>query len=1091
MKQDHLHCAPCPYYKRGYVQGEGPLDSKLLFIGEAPGQDESFRSHRPFTGPAGMELDRFLKAIRISREDIYLTNLVKCVPPGNEDPVPEVIKRCSHYLEQEIVQVQPSTIVTVGGVALHYFLPNTNLEMIWGIPQELNHSWVSQLFPLYHPALGLHQTRMLPMIEEGFNRLGLWLSGNPIWEEDTVKTVYLKLPKAESSWNTFYNIAVDTETTWDGHPLYIQMSGVEGVAMLAEGKMEGLKEILERSDLTVLMHNSMFDLGVLHKLDIHPSRVVDTMVMAYLLGDLPQGLKALAYRLCGMEMRDYQEVVGDRGQDKAKEYLELAAIIPWPDPPHVLEFKDGEPHVRKPQNITKKILRALKDAEKGTVDLQERWGKMEGREEVEGEMGVMPGADLRDVPEDKAIHYACRDADATRRIYPILKRRIKDEGLEGVLEMDMGVIPMVLEMQRVGIKVDPTEMGKVDVLLEHKMMVEEREIQKLLGYHINPGSPPQVAAMMDKEGIEVKKRRGKSGQQSTGKEFLAPLRKIYPVIDHIMMWSSYETLRSTFTNVLPNLIGTDGRIHTTIKVTRTSTGRLAMENPSLQNIPVRSEEGRMIRDAFVAEDGYGLCSFDYCLAGGTKIITNRGEVPIMHVEVGDGVLSVVDTDGPKPTLTLNTVKKIVCVGVQEMWEVGLEDESTVRCTSDHKWRGYHGGWVKTSDLKVGDRLSHVKEGRSGRYPTWYIYTHCNYRKKHTLTSEWKLGPVPDGYHCDHKDEDYLNWKSDNLQYIPKGENYSQGGKRYWKEVKNGDRSDEKRLAELRKGLKRRRAYMGEGNPNFGKRKANHRVAWVVRVASERAYQITVAKDHNYVLANGLVSKNSQIELRILAHMSRDVGMINAFLSGYDLHTATASEMFGIPMDQVGDYEHRRPAKTVNFGIPYGITAMGLMDTMNTEGAQGWTEDSCQDLINRWFRARPGVDDFMEECKAHARRYGYITDMFGRRRWTPEVHSSSKKIVEEGLRYAMNQPIQSGAQGVIKLAMARIWKELLPYVEPGVVRPLLQIHDDLLFEVREKEAGWVIPVIQGMMEGVVKLSIPAPVDPKVGERWGSMKKVISN
>jgi len=847
VKQDHLHCAPCPYYKRGYVQGEGPLDSKLLFIGEAPGQDESFRSHRPFTGPAGMELDRFLKAIHISREDIYLTNLVKCNPPGNEDPVPEVIKRCSHYLEQEIVQVQPSTIVTVGGVALHYFLPNTNLEMIWGIPQELNHSWVSQLFPLYHPALGLHQIRMLPMIEEGFNRLGLWLSGNPIWEEDTVKTVYLKLPKAESSWNTFYNIAVDTETTWDGHPLYIQMSGVEGVAMLAEGKMEGLKEILERSDLTVLMHNSMFDLGVLHKLDIHPSRVVDTMVMAYLLGDLPQGLKALAYRLCGMEMRDYQEVVGDRGQDKAKEYLELAAIIPWPDPPHVLEFKDGEPHVRKPQNITKKILRALKDAEKGTVDLQERWGKMEGREEVEGEMGVMPGADLRDVPEDKAIHYACRDADATRRIYPILKRRIKDEGLEGVLEMDMGVIPMVLEMQRVGIKVDPTEMGKVDVLLEHKMMVEEREIQKLLGYHINPGSPPQVAAMMDKEGIEVKKRRGKSGQQSTGKEFLAPLRKIYPVIDHIMMWSSYETLRSTFTNVLPNLIGTDGRIHTTIKVTRTSTGRLAMENPSLQNIPVRSEEGRMIRDAFIASLGYTLLSFDY----------------------------------------------------------------------------------------------------------------------------------------------------------------------------------------------------------------------------------------------------SQIELRILAHMSRDVGMINAFLSGYDLHTATASEMFGIPMDQVGDYEHRRPAKTVNFGIPYGITAMGLMDTMNTEGAQGWTEDSCQDLINRWFRARPGVDDFMEECKAHARRYGYITDMFGRRRWTPEVHSSSKKIVEEGLRYAMNQPIQSGAQGVIKLAMARIWKELLPYVEPGVVRPLLQIHDDLLFEVREKEAGWVIPVIQGMMEGVVKLSIPAPVDPKVGERWGSMKKVISN
>lgn len=853
MKQDLSICSPCPYYKRGYVQGYGDPNAKLMFIGEAPGMDESFRSHQPFTGPAGLELDRFLHDIGISRDDIYLTNVVKCNPPGNEDPKQEVIDRCVHYLNREVGMIHPEVIVTLGAVALRRFLPRLSLDIVWGVPQFVGDWNIPDLtpqphwiFPIYHPALGLHQTRMLPMIEEGFKRLGLWLSGNKVWEEDCVVAKYDKEELLSRDWHTFASVAVDTETTWDGNPLCVQFSGKEGEATLYECNneiwMKGRKQILEHPDLHTIMHNAMFDLEVLHQLDIHPAHIEDTMVMAYLLGDLPQGLKPLAYRLCGMDMKEYGEVIKGKGNTKAQEYLESASCLEWPDPPQVLEFKEGIPHVKKPQNIGKKIQRALNDHRKAPGSLQERWKGMEGTEVVTLALGPLPGADLRDVEEQEAITYACKDADATRRIYPILKHRIEDEGLQEAYEMDMGIIPMLLEMQRNGITVDKGALTKVGTTFERNMMDKERELQKTIGYHINPGSSQQVAEMMDKRGIQGRKRRGKSGQQSTGVEILEPLRAEYPEIGLILDWRKYETLMSMFIDVIPKLVREDGKVHTTIKNTRTITGRLAMENPNLQQQPVRTEESRLIRNAFVASPGYGLASFDY----------------------------------------------------------------------------------------------------------------------------------------------------------------------------------------------------------------------------------------------------SQIEMRVIAHESQDKEMIRIFLAGLGIHEETAAQMFHIPVDQVEEMKHRYPAKRTGFGILYGISGQGLAIQMEAVGAKGWTAASCDDLIAAWFTVFWGVANWQEETKAHARRYGWVADMFGRRRLTPEVHSTNKKIREEGLRYAMNQPVQSGAQGVIKKAMVRLWQELLTQLPVGIVRPLLQIHDDILIECKEGEE-WVLPIIQEMMETAVKLSIPTPVEPKIGERWGSMQK----
>lgn len=839
--QNPIHCGACPYRGRGYVAGRGSGD--ILFIGEAPGQDEAFRSHRPFTGPAGQEFDRLLQGIHVDREDVYVTNLVKCNPPGNEDPHPEVIERCRYYLEREIEEVQPKVIVSLGAVALRYFNPSLSLEMVWGIPQE----WSGfDLFPLYHPALGLHMPRMLPMIYQGFDRLSRWLDGKVVWTPDTVVPNYKHLYHYDIG--DPGTVGVDTESTWDGEPLYCQVSRAEGVARLVEASdHQGVGWVwgmTERSDTTTVLHNSMYDLEVLHKMGIHPTNVVDTMVMAYLLGDLPQGLKALAYRLCGMEMMSYEEVIGTRGQDKIRDYMEVASCLMWPDPPQELEVRKGIPHIKNPQNIGKKILRALNSPMKAPGSLQERWNTMSGTETVTQVLGPLPGADLRDVPEAESLTYACRDSDATLRVYNTLMPRIRDEGLEGVLEMDMGIIPMVLEMQRNGINVDLGALEEVGVLLHSLMAEQERTLYSLLGYDINPGSSPQVAAMLENEGIEAKTKRGKSGARSTGVKVLEPLRKDYPVVATILEWRKFETLYSMFVHPMPGMVRGDGKVHTTIKTTRTITGRLAMESPNMQNIPTRTKEGTMLRNVFTASPGYLLVSFDY----------------------------------------------------------------------------------------------------------------------------------------------------------------------------------------------------------------------------------------------------SQIEMRVAAHCAHDPVMLQVFHDGLDIHSETASRMFHLPVDQLDSMLHRYPAKRIGFGILYGISPMGLAEQMEIGGAPGWTDASCEELIHSWLQVYQGISGWMEENKAHARRYGWIADMWGRRRWTPEVWSTSKKIAEEGLRYAMNQPVQSGAQGIIKLAMGELWREVISELPTGTLRPLLQVHDDLLFECREEDVEWVIPVVRDVMEHTVTLDIAIPVEPKVGFRWGSMGKV---
>jgi len=221
----------------------------------------------------------------------------------------------------------------------------------------------------------------------------------------------------------------------------------------------------------------------------------------------------------------------------------------------------------------------------------------------------------------------------------------------------------------------------------------------------------------------------------------------------------------------------------------------------------------------------------------------------------------------------------------------------------------------------------------------------------------------------------------------------------------------------------------------------------------------------------------------VASESEDERMLGIFWSGGDIHTQTASDIFGIPVDKVDAKKHRYPAKRVGFGILYMITAEGLQRELAADGID-WTLRECEDKIRAWFEIYSGVADYMKRNGEFAKRYGYVKDMWGRRRYVPGIRSTNKWIRMEAERQAGNAPIQMGAQGVIKEAMGR----LVPVYPDLGIKPLLQIHDEILWEMPKEMVSVALPIIEEIMCASVPSTFLAPVavDFEIGERWGSMK-----
>ena len=218
---------------------------------------------------------------------------------------------------------------------------------------------------------------------------------------------------------------------------------------------------------------------------------------------------------------------------------------------------------------------------------------------------------------------------------------------------------------------------------------------------------------------------------------------------------------------------------------------------------------------------------------------------------------------------------------------------------------------------------------------------------------------------------------------------------------------------------------------------------------------------------------SQIELRIMAHLSKDEGLLRAFNEGLDVHRATASEVFGTTPDTVTT-DQRRSAKAINFGLIYGMSAFGLSRQLNI------SRQDAQDYIDLYFERYPGVRSYMDDTRAQAAEQGYVETLFGRRLYLPDIKAGNFQMRQAAERTAINAPMQGSAADIIKLAMRSVqaWLE----ESSLATRMIMQVHDELVFEVPEEELETAVAHIQSLMSSAAQLLIPLEVEVGQGVNW---------
>ncbi len=433
---------------------------------------------------------------------------------------------------------------------------------------------------------------------------------------------------------------------------------------------------------------------------------------------------------------------------------------------------------------------------------------------------------------EQAAPYAAQDADISLRLHQALAPRLAAEPeLERVLqELELPLVSVLSRVERNGALVSEDLLTKQSAEIAQQLQLLEQEAFAMAGEEFNLGSPKQLATILfDKLGLPVIKKTQK-GAPSTAEDVLQELALDYPLPRVITEYRGLAKLKSTYTDKLPLMINSrSGRIHTSYHQAVTATGRLSSANPNLQNIPVRSEQGRRIRQAFIAPKGYRIVAADY----------------------------------------------------------------------------------------------------------------------------------------------------------------------------------------------------------------------------------------------------SQIELRIMAHLSADEGLCEAFAQGLDIHRATAAEVFGEPLDQVSQ-DQRRSAKAINFGLIYGMSAFGLARQLNVGRNQA------QEYIDLYFERYPGVKRYMDSTRELAREQGYVQTLVGRRLYLPEINSRNGMRRQAAERAAINAPMQGSAADIIKRAMIDLDNWLLSSAIDA--KMIMQVHDELVFEVAEAALEETVFQVREQMAKAATLKVPLIVDVGVGDNW---------
>lgn len=686
--------------------------------------------------------------------------------------------------------------------------------------------------------------------------------------------------------------------------------------------------------------------------------------------------------------------------------------------------------------------------------------------------------------------------------------------LSRAYQIDLDCLPMVMDMERNGILIDPARFRELKTLHLQELSEVDRKVYIWAGREFNVNSSQQKAEVLKKLGVKIPKQTA-TGLDSTKTEVLELVKHQHPIIPLLLEHSEIAKLISTYDDGIPSKADEDGRIRGSIIYTSVVTGRFAMRKPNLMNIPTRTARGRALRGGFVARPGWVLVSNDLCLARGTLIDTAVGAKPIESMEIGDVVYT---TKEGRPAC--GRVVAVYSRGVQETLKITLDNGAEIIGSLQHRLIRTTGELVELRHLQVGDRLLPLRKVRTPRGAILlYNTSNRKYTYEHRAYIEATQGPIPDKFHVHHLDHDPSNNSLDNLIVISSTEHHSHHAKLLYRL-----QDHTKRIAALRVAIATKRASVaGENNPRFGYRKGpplvcltceeefykppcyqakycsincfnearrngfNHKVASIELSGKQEVWNLTIEPDHNYALACGVMSANSQAEIRMVGIESGDEGLVRGYNEDpdFDVHTDTCMMIFG----QVTP-ELRYIGKTVGFGIVYGLSASGLTVQVIGEFPElGWNDQKSQQVIDMFFSKRPGVYEYIEEAKAFARRYGYVVDMFGRRRNVPHIYSSKKSVRAEAEREGVNFPIQAGATGIIKIGMKRAREAVEGY---GLqAQWLLQIHDELLCEAPEEEAVMTALVVNRELEEAGReLGLPVPIraEAKIGRSWGTMVKL---
>lgn len=452
-------------------------------------------------------------------------------------------------------------------------------------------------------------------------------------------------------------------------------------------------------------------------------------------------------------------------------------------------------------------------------------------EELIGAKGKNQG-NMRDLFPEQVYKYACEDADVTLKLKNILEKELKENSVEELFyNIEMPLVPVLANIERNGMKLDTETLKQTSEEFTGRMIEIEKEVFALAGMEFNISSPKQVGEVLfDKLKVVEKAKKTKTGQYSTSEDVLESLRSKHPVVEKILEYRGLKKLVSTYVDALPLLINPKtGKIHTSFNQTVTATGRLSSSNPNLQNIPIRDEDGKEIRKAFIPDEGCSFFSADY----------------------------------------------------------------------------------------------------------------------------------------------------------------------------------------------------------------------------------------------------SQIELRIMAHLSEDPNMVEAFVSGHDIHAATAAKIYKTDISEVTK-DMRRKAKTANFGIIYGISVFGLAERMAVDRKEA------KELIDGYFETYPKVKEYMDKSIEVAKTNGYVETIFHRKRYLPDINSRNAVVRGYAERNAINAPIQGSAADIIKVAMINIYNRFRR--ENIQAKMILQVHDELNFSVPSNEKELVEQIVIEEMERAYKMHVPLKADCGWGSNW---------